>query len=92
MSAAPAATVEVRFFAALRERAGVDRLTVTPPAPALVSVAALCDWLAGQTPQLGRALGDTPRRMVAINEVLATMDSALRDGDVVALFPPVTGG
>nr|WP_300381779.1 MoaD/ThiS family protein [uncultured Alcanivorax sp.] len=30
--------------------------------------------------------------MVAVNEVLGSEDSTVSPGDVVALFPPVTGG
>jgi len=29
---------------------------------------------------------------VAVNQVLATLSTVIRDGDEVALFPPVTGG
>tara|TARA_Y100000588_G_scaffold251227_3_gene265742 strand:- start:259 stop:516 length:258 start_codon:yes stop_codon:yes gene_type:complete len=84
-------TIEVRFFAALRERVGNDSMTVSPPA-SVDTVARLADWLAGQDSQVARALEATPRRMVAVNEVLGTEDSPVADGDVVALFPPVTGG
>lgn len=28
----------------------------------------------------------------AINQVLATQDSSIKDGDEIAFFPPVTGG
>jgi len=83
--------IEVRFFAALRERVGSDSITVSPPA-AVDTVAKLSDWLAEQNPQVAQALAATPRRMVAVNEVLGSEDSAISEGDVVALFPPVTGG
>lgn len=83
--------IEVRFFAALRERVGEDCLQLTPP-ETVTTVAGLCDWLAGQNPAVARAFEATPRRMVAINEELAREHSPLRDGDTVALFPPVTGG
>ena len=83
--------IEVRFFAALRERVGEEVLRVSPPA-AVTTVAALCDWLTTEYPAVGIALEATPRRMVAINEELATPDSPVAAGDTVALFPPVTGG
>ena len=83
--------IEVKLFAALRERAGRDSITVTPPAT-VTTVMELVAWLAEQDDSLATALEATPRRMVAINEELASEDSAVTSGDVVALFPPVTGG
>lgn len=83
--------IEVRFFAALRERVGSDSITVSPPA-AVDTVGKLADWLAEQNPHVAQALTATPRRMVAVNEVLGSEDSSISEGDVVALFPPVTGG
>ncbi|MDX1805059.1 MAG: molybdopterin converting factor subunit 1 [Alcanivorax sp.] len=83
--------IEVKLFAALRERAGRDSVTVSPP-PSVTSVFQLLDWLAGQDAQLAAALAATPRLMIAVNEMLASEDASLAEGDVVALFPPVTGG
>ena len=83
--------IEIRFFAALRERVGSDSLTVTPPG-GVDTVAALVAWLADDTASVAGALEATPRYMVAVNEVLSQEQAAVRDGDVVALFPPVTGG
>ena len=82
--------IEVRFFAALRERVGSDRLAVSPP-DSVDTVAKLVAWLE-EDPNIADALEATPRRMVAVNEVLGSEDSAIFEGDVVALFPPVTGG
>jgi len=55
------------------------------------TVAKLVAWLETD-PALAEALAATPRRMVAVNEVLGSEDSTVSPGDVVALFPPVTGG
>lgn len=82
--------IEVRFFAALRERVGSDRLEVSPP-DSVDTVAKLVAWLE-RDPDLADALVATPRRMVAVNEVLGSEESSISQGDVVALFPPVTGG
>ncbi|UWN52198.1 hypothetical protein ASALC70_04436 [Alcanivorax sp. ALC70] len=51
--------IEVRFFAALRERVGEEVLRVSPPA-AVTTVAALCDWLTTEYPAVGIALEATP--------------------------------
>ncbi|ERP92763.1 hypothetical protein Q670_08470 [Alcanivorax sp. P2S70] len=83
--------VQVRFFAALRERAGRDAIQIDLP-EGVSTVAQLVDWLAETDVALAQALEATPRRMVAINEVLGNEDSVVEAGDVVALFPPVTGG
>ena len=83
--------IQLRFFAALREAVGEEGRQVDLPAH-VTSVAALCHWLAEQYPELARAFSAVPRYRVAINEELAQPHSLIRDGDVVALFPPVTGG
>lgn len=83
--------IEIRFFAALRERVGSDSLTVTPPED-IGTVAALVAWLADDNALVAGALEATPRYMVAVNEVLGQEQAVVSDGDVVALFPPVTGG
>lgn len=83
--------IEIRFFAALRERVGSDSLAVTPP-EGVGTVAALVAWLADENEAVARALEVSPRYMVAVNEVLGQEQAVVSDGDVVALFPPVTGG
>ncbi|MZR61702.1 molybdopterin converting factor subunit 1 [Alcanivorax sp. DP30] len=83
--------IQVRLFAALRERAGRDLLELTLPA-GVSTVGELVVWLEDSDTALARAFAATPCRMVAVNEVLATEDTDIVDGDVVALFPPVTGG
>ena len=69
----------VRLFAGLRERAGWSRREV------------VADTVADVWPALG--LGDEPAGLLyAVNKAYASSDRALRDGDEVALIPPVSGG
>ncbi len=72
--------VTVRLFAGLRERAGTGKLE-------LESVATVADvW-----PALD--LGDEPAGLLyALNRAYVERTQELRDGDEVALIPPVSGG
>jgi MoaE-MoaD fusion protein len=72
--------VTVRLFAGLRERAGRGKLE-------LEGVASVDDvW-----ERLG--LGDEPPGLLyAVNRAYVTRGHLLRDGDEVALIPPVSGG
>jgi molybdopterin synthase catalytic subunit/molybdopterin converting factor small subunit len=71
--------VTVRLFAGLRESAGWSSRELDAATVADV-------W-----PQLG--LGDEPRGLLyAVNKEYAGRETALADGDEVALIPPVSGG
>jgi molybdopterin synthase catalytic subunit/molybdopterin converting factor small subunit len=72
--------ITVRLFAGLRERAGVSRLELED----VLSVGDVWERL---------DLGDEPPGlMYALNREYADRNSELRDGDEVALIPPVSGG
>jgi MoaE-MoaD fusion protein len=72
--------ITVRLFAGLRERAGVVRLDVD-------GVERVDDVWA----KLG--LGEEPAGLLyAVNRAYVDRGAALRDGDEVALIPPVSGG
>jgi len=79
--------VTVRFFATLRDRAGVDSATLALPAPATIQ--ALLDQLANQFTAIAPALASA---LIAVNQTYAFPEEFLHDGDEVALFPPVSGG
>ena len=76
-------TVDVKYFALFRERAGRDSERVATPAP---TVGALYDEL---RPRLGL---DAALVRAAVNGEFAEMDRALNDGDEVVFVPPVAGG
>lgn len=76
-------TVQVRFFASLRERLGAADQMVSVAAGATVADV----WRL--------ALGDIvppANTLAAINMDYADFNASVRDGDEVAFFPPVTGG
>jgi MoaE-MoaD fusion protein len=79
--------VKVLLFAMLREAAGESQLDLTLDDSALGS--AVLAELAQRLPER-RALID--RSALAINEVYAPADVVLKDGDTVAVIPPVSGG
>ena len=80
-------TVTIKLFAWLAERTGVNdcRVTLPPGASIADARAALTErypelepWLASVRP--------------AVNLAYGAWDAALRDGDELALIPPVSGG
>ena len=74
--------VAVRLFAGLRELAGIRATEIELPAGSTAADV----W-----PAL--ALGtEPPGLLIAVNRSYAARDSALEDGDEVALIPPVSGG
>lgn len=78
-----AMTIQVRFFASLRESLGRDGADVELPAGARIADV-WCAVTGAQTLPTGI--------LCAVNHDYAAPDAAVRDGDEVAFFPPVTGG
>ena len=80
-------TIKVRYFASIREALGVGEEVALLP-----SVAALRDHLIASSPAHAQALARGKALRCALNQALTEESQALRDGDEVAFFPPVTGG
>lgn len=78
----------VLYFARLRESLGLAREEITLQA----SVGELLDLLRARGTLWQELLNDAKNVRVAVNQDLAARDTPLKDGDEVALFPPVTGG
>ena len=81
-------TIQVLYFAALRDLAGKSQDTLALPAEART--------IADLRAHLERALPALSGRLASIrwarNEVFVPLDTMLQEGDVVALIPPVAGG
>lgn len=80
-------TLEVLYFAALRDLVGAGKETVT--VPDTVRTAA---GLLAHLDERSALRGKLASVRVAINEHFAAGDELLQDGDTVALIPPVQGG
>lgn len=79
--------VRLLYFALLRERIGRAEEPLALPAGA--TVADLVERLAGVHPVVA---GLRRTLQVAVNHAMVPPDTALADGDEVALIPPVSGG
>ena len=79
--------VTVTFFAAIRDAAGTPEERVELPDGSTVD--GLLRELHRAHPAL-RALADDT--LVSVNRGLGAGTTVLRDGDAVALFPPLAGG
>jgi len=84
-------TVTLVFLARLREAFGIAGEQVALPA-GVATVAALRTWLAARGGVWATELAPGRSVRIAVNHDLVASDAALRDGDEVAFFPPVTGG
>ena len=82
--------IRLRFFASLRETLGVGDEQLELP-DGINTLSGLSDWLQGRGKPWQEALADS-RLHVAVNQEIVNRDAAVRDGDEIAWFPPVTGG
>jgi molybdopterin synthase sulfur carrier subunit len=80
--------VRVLYFAAVRELVGLEEEALELPA-AIRTVGDFVAFLADQRPALAGSMSSV---RMARNEVFAEGSEALREGDVLALIPPVAGG
>ena len=83
--------VKVLFFAALREQLGTAGEEIELP-EGVSTVAALRSHLRGRGGAWELALADGKLVRMAVNQDMAQPAAAIRAGDEVAFFPPVTGG
>jgi sulfur-carrier protein len=83
--------VKILYFAWLRARIGCAEEELALPAE-IRDVAGLLDWLRARGPRFAEALRDLSVVRVAVNQDYVGREHPLRDGDEVAIFPPVTGG
>ena len=78
-------SITVRYFAIFREYAGLDEEVVTLEAEPASDVFQQLKDRHGLSEPLGHC-------KVAINDEMADWNSIINDGDIILLFPPVSGG
>ena len=83
--------VKVLYFASVREKLGKDREEIDLPAEVL-TIAALRSHLRGRGGAWADALAESRLLRTALNQDMAQPATAIKPGDEVAFFPPVTGG
>ncbi|RMF91454.1 MAG: molybdopterin converting factor subunit 1 [Methanobacteriota archaeon] len=81
--------VTVRFFAGFRERTGTDRVEI--PFEDGMTLTELMKRLGKEFPELKKAWKDGVAT-VAVNHEVMDGDYPVKEGDEVAIFPPVSGG
>jgi len=82
-------SLEILYFAWVRERVGVPREIVQTSA---TTVAELVRELSTREDRYALAFSDLSALRVAIDQDLADFDSPLSGAREVAFFPPMTGG
>ncbi|MBN9371384.1 MAG: molybdopterin synthase sulfur carrier subunit [Hydrogenophaga sp. SCN 70-13] len=82
-------TIQLRYFASIREAIGTGAERLSTAAPTL---AALRDELIARGGAHAQALARGKAVRVSLNQAMADESAALADGAEVAFFPPVTGG
>ena len=83
--------MKLLYFAWLRTRVGCAEEEVALP-PQVQDVAGLLDWLRARSDGHAEALRNLGLVRVAVNQDYVGLAHPVREGDEVALFPPVTGG
>lgn len=82
--------ITVLYFASLREELGTDREELE--LGDITNASDLLQHLRQRDEKFGKALAESKRTNISINQEMAKVDADIKDGDEVAFFPPVTGG
>lgn len=83
--------IDILYFARLREGIGRARERLELPR-GVDSIGDLMAHLRARGEPWATALAGTQPVLTAVNQEIAHPGTPVRDGDEVALFPPVTGG
>jgi len=83
--------IRILYFASVREKLGRDAEEIDLPG-GVSTIAGLREHLRGRGGAWADALAENRLLRTALNQDMALPAAALKAGDEVAFFPPVTGG
>lgn len=83
--------VTLRYFAWVREKAGLAEETVDLP-PDAVTVRDVIGWLKSRGPEYASAFERAEVIRAAIDQTHVKHDASVKGAREIAFFPPVTGG
>lgn len=86
--------INILYFASFREMLGTDQeqLPLSHSDNDLANVDDLVDALSQRGEIWQKILKDNPHLQIAVNQTVASRNTAINAGDEIAFFPPVTGG
>lgn len=85
-------SIDVLYFASLREALGVSSERLDSLPPGVTSAGQLRAWLRERGAPWSEALGEDRAVRIAVNRVMAGAATPIAENAEVAFFPPVTGG
>lgn len=83
--------IDILYLARLRESLGLAREQLDV-SPGINSIAELLVHLRSRGEPWSTTLGEGESVLAAVNQEIARPETKIKDGDEIALFPPVTGG
>lgn len=84
-------TVEIRYFAWVRERVGTEAETLDLP-EGTQTVSDLLSWLKNRDERFAYAFEDMDTIRVALDQEHSEHDQLIGNAREIAIFPPMTGG
>jgi sulfur-carrier protein len=85
------ATVQLKYFAWVRERVGrADEVVALPPS--IMTITDLVVWLKQRGPEYDHAFDKPDVVRAAIDQVHVKPTASISGAREIAFFPPVTGG
>lgn len=83
--------IKIVYFASIREKLGLSEESLQLPV-GVENAGQLSTWLQQSRGEKWVAALGHPSTIIAVNQEMVNADSAVKAGDEVAFFPPVTGG